>query len=215
MSRTWLPRRFSNATPLLGAVIALAWATAATAQDPGREPRALSVIGSDAHARQCADAVGRGDVSDRTIELCTRALNYARITRESEINVLINRGVARMRRQENELALTDFDSVIAMEPRHAEALLNRGAALVQLGRHGEAVSAITQALGLGVAEPHKAYFNRGVARESLGDLRGAYEDYNTALEIQPDWGPANAELARFARGRRDRLANALSPGPAP
>ena len=75
--------------------------------------------------------------------------------------------------------------------------------------NGEAVAAITEALGLGVREPHKAYFNRGAAREALGDLRGAYEDYSTALEIQPDWGPANAELARFARARREHLADAL------
>jgi hypothetical protein len=39
----------------------------------------------------------------------------------------------------------------------------------------------------------------------LGDVRGAYEDYNTALDIYPDWGPANAELQRFARQRRQHL----------
>jgi tetratricopeptide (TPR) repeat protein len=84
-----------------------------------------------------------------------------------------------------------------------------------LGRHGQAIAAITEALGLGVQEPHKAYYNRGAAREALGDLRGAYEDYSTALEIQPDWGPANAELARFARNRRDHLATVLADQPTP
>jgi hypothetical protein len=44
---------------------------------------------------------------------------------------------------------------------------------------------MTEALGLGVREPHKAYFNRGAAREALGDLRGAYEDYSTALKSSP------------------------------
>ena len=43
----------------------------------------------------------------------------------------------------------------------------------------------------------------------MGDIRGAYEDYNTALTIQPDWGVAEAELSRFARGRRERLASQL------
>jgi Tfp pilus assembly protein PilF len=66
-----------------------------------------------------------------------------------------------------------------------------------------------------VREPHKAYLNRGVARENLGDLRGAYEDYSTALQIQPDWGPANAELARFARGRQEHLANVLGASQTP
>ena len=79
-----------------------------------------------------------------------------------------------------------------------------------MGRPGPAVAAITEALSLGVREPHKAYFNRAGAREALGDVRGAYEDYSTALEIQPDWGPSGAELARFARARREQLANILN-----
>jgi tetratricopeptide (TPR) repeat protein len=114
-----------------------------------------------------------------------------------------------MRRQEYESALAQFDAVLAAEPAHAEAHLNRGAVLVQMRQYGPAIVAITEALSLGVAEPHKAYFNRGAAREALRDNRGAYEDYSTALSIQPDWGPANAELARFARTRRERLAEVL------
>jgi tetratricopeptide (TPR) repeat protein len=151
-----------------------------------------------------------GDASDATLSLCSRALEYRRLTREGRIQLLVNRGVTRLRRREGEAAVADFDAVIALAPRHAEAHLNRGAALVQMNQHGEAVAAITEALSLGVLEPHKAYFNRAAAREALGDLRGAYEDYSTALQIQPDWGPANAELARFARGRQEHLAGVLN-----
>ena len=96
-------------------------------------------------------------------------------------------------------------AVIAIDRRQPEAQVNRGAALLQLHRFGPAIASFTEALGLGVQEPYKAYFNRGAAREALGDVRGAYEDYNTALEIYPDWGPANAELQRFARQRREHL----------
>jgi tetratricopeptide (TPR) repeat protein len=137
-------------------------------------------------------------------------LEYRRLERQAQLQLLINRGVTHLRRSEWQPALNDFDAVIALDNRQAEAHLNRGAALVQLGRHGPAIAAITEALGLGVREPHKAYFNRGAAREALGDIRGAYEDYNTALEIEPNWGPANAELARFARTRRDHLAAELN-----
>jgi tetratricopeptide (TPR) repeat protein len=216
MSHAGLPRRIplALAAPLAGLAL-LAAAAAANAQDPRQEPRAVTVIGSDAHARRCGEAVLAGDASDGTVEVCTRALNYRRLTREAQIQLLVNRGVTHLRRRDADAALADFDAVIGIERRHAEAHLNRGAALVQLGRHGEAVAAITEALGLGVREPHKAYFNRGAAREALGDIRGAYEDYNTALEIQPDWGPANAELARFARTRREHLADILNGPGAP
>ena len=74
---------------------------------------------------------------------------------------------------------------------------------------GPAVAAITPALTLGVREPEKAYYTRGAAREALGDLRGAYDDYTTALQIRPQWAPADQELARFVRGRREHLATVL------
>ncbi|UPT64324.1 MAG: tetratricopeptide repeat protein [Hyphomonadaceae bacterium JAD_PAG50586_4] len=196
-------------TSLIAAAL-VAGFTFAPATASAQDPRAVTTIGSDANIRRCSEAVVAGDSSDRTVEECTRALNYRRIDRATQLQLLINRGVTHMRRGENEPAIADFDEVIRIDRRQAEAHLNRGAVLVQMRQHGPAIAAITEALGLGVREPHKAYFNRGAAREALGDLRGAYEDYSTALEIQPDWGPASAELARFARTRRDHLATVLN-----
>ncbi len=213
MSRAWFPRRFPAGIPVFAALFAacaaLAAVSGAHAQDPSREPRATTIVGGDSNARRCSAAMEAGDVSDGSITHCERALGYPRLSHEGQIQLRVNLGVMRMRRSEHELAVAQFDAVLAMEPRHAEAHLNRGAALIQLRQYGPAIAAITEAMGLGVREPHKAYFNRGVAREALRDLRGAYEDYSTALEIQPDWGPANAELARFARARREQLANTL------
>ncbi|MEZ5959451.1 MAG: tetratricopeptide repeat protein [Hyphomonadaceae bacterium] len=204
MSRAWLPRRFSSAILAFVAVAAAApFAGVAVAQR--NDPSAVTVVGRDPNARRCSDQVMRGDTSDATITSCSEALSYRHLTQAAEVILRINRGVTHMRRQENEQALQDFDAVIAMQPRHAEAQVNRGAALLQLRRYGPAIAAFTEALGLGVQEPYKAYFNRGAAREALGDVRGAYEDYNTALEIYPDWGPANVELRRFARQRRENL----------
>jgi tetratricopeptide (TPR) repeat protein len=204
MSRAWLPRRFSSAILAL-AVLAAGVSAADIAVAQRSDPSAVTVVGRDPNARRCSDRVMRGDTSDETISSCTQALGYRHLTQAAEIQLRINRGVTYMRRQMNEQALADFDAVIAFQPRHPEAQVNRGAALLQLRRYGPAISAFTEALGLGVQEPYKAYFNRGAAREALGDIRGAYEDYNTALEIYPDWGPANAELQRFARQRRAHL----------
>jgi Tfp pilus assembly protein PilF len=214
MSRAWLPLRFRAWIP--AALIALiAFGAERASAQVGGDPNAVTVIGSDRNGRRCIANVAAGDSSDATLDACTRAMSYPRLSRVGERQLLVDRGIVYLRRREGELALADFDAVIARDRRNAEAHLNRGAALVQLGRHGQAIAAITEALGLGVQEPHKAYYNRGAAREALGDLRGAYEDYSTALEIQPDWGPANAELARFARNRRDHLATVLADQPTP
>ncbi|MGD9967219.1 MAG: tetratricopeptide repeat protein [Hyphomonadaceae bacterium] len=212
MSRAWLPRRFSSPIPALSAAVALTVSLLGAAHAQRTDTTAVTVVGRDPNARRCSEFVLRGDASDATIDVCNEALNYRRLERPAQLQLLVNRGVTHLRRSEWRDALADFDAVIALDRRQAEAHLNRGAALVQLGQHGAAIAAITEALGLGVREPHKAYFNRGAAREALGDIRGAYEDYNTALEIEPNWGPANAELARFARTRRDHLATVLGEG---
>lgn len=212
MSGAALPRRFLAGISALSAVMIAAWAAPAWAQDPRVDPRAVTVIGSDAQGRRCLQEVGQGDTSDRAVTACTRALRNPRLSREATLVLLVNRGVTYLRRREGELALADFDAAITVDQRNGEAHLNRGAALVMLNQPGPAVGAITEALGLGVREPQKAYLNRGAAREQMGNLRGAYEDYSTALEISPDWGPANAELARFARARREHLAGVLGAG---
>lgn len=207
MSRARLPRRIPLAA--LGLVAAISGAALAqTNSGRERDVGARTTIGTP-FAQACSRYVAEGDVSDAAVAACDRALATERLNRQLQIAIHINRGALHLRRRDGALAAADFDAVVAMDPRHAEAHLNRGAALVMLQQPGQAVTAITTALGLGVREPHKAYFNRGAAREALGDLRGAFEDYNTALEIQPDWGPANEELARFARTRREHLADVL------
>lgn len=209
MSRARLPRRFapvfalSVVTLTLAAAGELAWAQQNT-------QRPVTVIGRDSNARACGQGVASNDLSAGTLEACDRAVRSNRLEREERVRVLINRGVLHLRRQEMDLALADFDLAVAEDPENAEALLNRGAALVQLRQYGPAIAALTQALGLGVTDPQKAYFNRAAAREALGDARGAYEDYSTALEIQPGWELANVELARFARQRQAHLASVLS-----
>jgi tetratricopeptide (TPR) repeat protein len=198
----------------LFAVPALAVGDDAASDRAERNKGARTVVGAPGSV-ECAAAAAAGRVDDAAVAACDRAIAAERLNRANRIATLINRGAIHLRRRAGEQALADFDAVIALDKKNAEAHLNRGAALVMVTRPGPAVAAITTALSLGVRYPYKAYFNRGAAREALGDIRGAYEDYNTALTIQPDWGPAEAELARFVRGRRERLAAQLGEQPPP
>lgn len=176
---------------------------------PADAQTARSRIGRPA-AQACAQAANAGAFDDSALATCDAALNDQDLTRTAAIALYINRGAMHLRRKEGALALADFDQVVAREPKNAEAFVNRGAALVMLGRPGPAVAALTEALSYGVKEPHKAFFNRGAAREALGDARGALEDYETALAIKPQWAPAEQELARFIRARRDILVTRLA-----
>jgi tetratricopeptide (TPR) repeat protein len=213
MSRARLPRRFPAFVLVAGLALAAVAATAsAQPSAPDRDRRSASastVIGGQRHLSECGRRTNDGDASDRALDACTRALE-GDLGRADRITVLVNRGVVHMRRREGEAALADFDAALEINPNLPEAHVNRGAALVMLRRPGPAVAALTQALSLGVAEPYKAYYNRGAAREALGDLTGALEDYNTALDIHPEWAPAEAEVARFVRQRQQHLATALN-----
>lgn len=228
MTPTRVPRRL-RALALgvaVGAVFAAggwsarAWADRPTLdqrtdiEDRNRETSARTTVGAPG-AALCSAAAVAGVSDDEAVAACDRAINSERLNRANRIATHLNRGTIHMRRSEGAAALLDFEAVTALQPNNGEAHLNRGAALIMTGQPGPAVAAITTALSLGVREPHKAYYNRAAAREALGDIRGAYEDYSTALAIVPDWGPAEAELARFVRGRRELLAERLGDAPAP
>lgn len=224
MSRRRLPRRFPGAILALGfaigaisasAALPPAWAQVSSAPvSRARESSARAVIGAP-NAQACSVGVTNRDSSDATLQACDRALSHEQMSRSGQIGMLFNRGTLHMRRRSAEAALADYDAILALEANNAIAHQSRGTALLLMGRPGPAVASFTEALSLGVEEPHKVYYNRGAAREALGDLRGAYEDYSTALEIEPDWGPANEELARFVRTRREQLASMLDDSDTP
>jgi hypothetical protein len=43
----------------------------------------------------------------------------------------------------------------------------------------------------------RAYYYRGAAHEEAGNTRAAYDDYQRAASIAPNWRSPSAELARF------------------
>lgn len=204
MSRVRLPRRLAAGI----AFLTLAYGAAAAAQDEAG-PTVTVRMAADSHARACADYAAALDRSDRAMLRCNRAVRDEARNRPNLAITYINRGNIHLARAEYPLALADFDAAIALFPENAEAHLNRGVALIATEQFGPAIVSLTEAVSRGVHEPHKAYYNRAVAREALGDFRGALEDYSTALAIRPDWGLADAEMQRLARLRREQLAQHL------
>jgi len=206
-----LPRRVLGAA--LGTA-ALVCGGVSAAQAP-INPVTVLRMDSNTHARVCSDFAAAGNSSEAAIARCTRALREEQGNRTNLIVTHMNRGNLYIARREPQAALADFEAAIALDESNAEARLNLGVALVMLEQYGPAIVAFTQSLSLGVSEPHKAYYSRAAAREALGDLRGALEDYTTALQIRPDWGMADAEMQRLARVRQERLAQHLEEPPAP
>ncbi len=220
MGRAGRPSGLKRDCALLFACIAAALAAPAIAfADPLSDPAvrtrgsgAQTIIGAP-RASACANAAMAGRADAGVIADCDEGLRSEPLDRKQATFTHLNRGAVHLRMGNAEAALQDFDEAIKMTPRNANALINRGAALVMLKRNGEAVATLTRALQLKPATPETAYYYRATAREALNDVRGAYEDYNTALLIKPGWAMVAADMARFARIRRDQLATTLGESP--
>lgn len=129
----------------------------------------VKVLGSG-FGRLCYEYAKAGHASDSGVETCNKALAERSLTPEDR----------------------------ALNPSLAEAYINKGVALVNLGRDAEAVAAISEALKLNTEQPEIAYYTRGVAHEILGNMRAAYSDYRQAAALKPDWQEPQTQLMRFS-----------------
>ena len=154
------------------------------------------IIGGGA-ARDCADAAINGRADNASLTTCTLAIDTEPLNFRDRARTYVNRGVLQMRQRNYDGAVSDFNEASKIDPNLGEAFVNRGAAYVGTRRYGEGLSQIDQGLALGVKDPEKAYYNRAVANESLGDVTAAYRDYSKAAELAPTWDAPKNELTRF------------------
>lgn len=162
---------------------------------------------SNSQANICSDnaiAAAEGRMAPaHAVRSCTQAIEYEALSPYERAATLNNRGVVRMGMiDEAPLAIGDFEAAARIEPDLGESYVNRGSALMRESRFAEAVAEFERGLTLKLKEPWRAYYNRGIAREALGDIPGAYADHRKALELRPGWSLATRELTRFAVRRR-------------
>jgi tetratricopeptide (TPR) repeat protein len=153
----------------------------------------IIVLGSGL-AASCYKAAeyGRGtDTRD-----CDRALEEPMVNHDRAATH-INRSVLRLRANDANGALADCETSIRINSQMGEAFVNKGAALITLGRPQEAIESLSHGIALGAHKLHYAYYDRAMAREDVGDVRGAYQDYRRALELSPGFQPAVDQLKRF------------------
>lgn len=162
---------------------------------------AVSVLGAGL-AQSCYKSAEFNGDPDSGIATCTMALEQQALTPVDRAATYINRGILRARKATPEAALTDYDTGLRMNPDLAEGYVDRGATYIALHRYKEALADIDRGLKLGAKKPHIAYYDRAIANEALGDIRGAYHDYKKAVELAPDFDLAKQQLRRFKVVRR-------------
>lgn len=162
----------------------------------GTAGAANQIIGNGS-TRECSDAAVGGRSDNRAVLACTTALELETLNFRDRARIHVNRGVLQMRQGDYVAARVDFDTASRIDPQMGEAYVNRGATYVGEERWREGVSEIDKGLSLGVRDPERAWFNRALAHEGLGDLTAAYRDYSRAAELNPEWAAPKTELARF------------------
>lgn len=132
------------------------------------------------------------------LEICSIAIGMGDLTTRDLAGTYNNRGVILFSQGNFTEALKDFDLAIRYGSTLAEPHVNRGASLVAMKRWRDAVPSLDRGIELGALELEKAYYNRAIAYEELGDVRRAYFDYMKAAEISPTWEDPKLQLARFS-----------------
>jgi len=151
-------------------------------------------------ARECylATLKNASSETDRAgLRACGAALEAADDS-DARAGLLANRAYIRLRMTDYRGTVADADASLSLAPDLAAANLNRGAGLIGMGRYRDALPPLEKAVALSSGDKLElAYYNRGIAREHLGDINGAYFDYKKAAELDPKFASAQEQLARF------------------
>ena len=164
----------------------------------GQAQAAVSIIGGGmGHA--CYKAAEVNAPLRPSIATCSAALDQETQSSHDRASTFVNRGIIYMQARNITAALADYDAALRIDPELAEAYINKGIALVNLGgRDAEAVELLTKGLDRKPLHPEVAFYTRAVAHEMIGATREAYEDYRQAAELAPAWSEPAAQLQRFS-----------------
>ena len=186
---------FSKAALLAAGIVSVSSLAAGSAR------AAVTVFGGD-FAQACYQAAKSGLSRDANVEDCTRAITTEQLLGHDLAGTYVNRGALYLAQRHWDWAESDFQEALKIEPKLGEAKVNLGAAEIGMRQNRQGVDDITAGLELGSGEPEKAYFNRALGYENMGDEKSAYYDYLKAEELKPDWADPKQELVRFTVKQR-------------
>ncbi len=166
---------------------------------PAHEARASVTFIGPGSSYDCymAAEYGQFKPGETPLDICNTAMDEPIAGRELA-GTLVNRGIIYVRMGNAEMSMRDCEAALKIMPTMGEAHANLGVALLRLGRLQEAMTALNKGIEYGVNKPYAAYYDRGLVREDIGDVKGAYVDYMKAVELKPDFELAQEQVKRFS-----------------
>lgn len=154
--------------------------------------------------QQCSDYAARAGVGEVvakwSAKVCDQAVDKAKGMKDELAAAYINRSVLELNLQNYAAAQADSEAAIRVQSNMPQAHINLGIALSGEKRNREAAKAFSDALALNPSNPEVVYFDRAMAREDDGDMKGAYLDYRKAAQLAPTWDTPKQQLSRFTVG---------------
>ena len=173
-----------------GAALAIsAWAVC------GQASAFETVIGG--FAGGCSAAAKEGHSDQKSLDLCNRALSGEMLDTHDRAGTYVNRGAMEILNQDYEAANNDFGEALRIMPSMGEAHIGRGVYLISMARFADAEPEIDRGLQLGSEEREKGYYFRGIARWGQENFKGAYYDFQKAIELKPGWSLPKEQLTKF------------------
>lgn len=168
----------------------------------GAAQAGVLVLGSSL-GYHCYSQAKQESASAAALKSCDEALDAGTMSARDIVATHVNRGIIRLNREDHSGAIADFDQAIRLDPQEPESYLNKGSALLRMGRTSdEAIGLFDTALERQTRRPELAYFGRAIAHEVRGDIQSAYLDYRRASRAAPKWQDPREEMSRFTVRRR-------------
>lgn len=99
--------------------------------------------------------------------------------------MLFLRALAYKRVGQYDLALADYDQVLALDPDAAEVYVNRGAVYMVMKNYASALADYNRAIEL-APDLWQAYYNRANAHEKLGNSKQTNDDLIMSVRLKTE-----------------------------
>jgi Tfp pilus assembly protein PilF len=177
--------------------IRLAYALAASLALTAAPAPAITVV-LGGLAGSCFQMAKAGRFDADAIGTCSQALDGGEFLNAHDLaGTHVNRGAMELRAMQYAAAHADFQEAMRVMPSLGEPYVGEGAWLISQQRYAEAEPLLSRGLALGIEEPEKAYYYRGVARWGQDDYKGAYLDFKKASDLKPNWSLPREQMAQF------------------
>lgn len=145
----------------------------------------------------CYQAAEFGNDAKTGIALCTDAINDPDITPRDSAATMINRSILRTHDGDYEGAIADCTHGLRIDSELAEGYVDRGVAEIMLKNWPDALADINKGIDMNTDKMEFALYDRGIVEEAMGNIRAAYDDYQKAVHMSPDFELASHALTHF------------------